>query len=105
MHYPILGKLDFYKVGHHGSTNATPKDALAAMREGCVAMCSTAIGAYHEVPRAALITAIGQRTHNQLARSDQVRTGNEEPDTDAGTLPGIFKANPAGECGYIDYTV
>ena len=38
----ILGKLAFYKVGHHGSTNATPKNALAAMRSGCVAMCSTA---------------------------------------------------------------
>lgn len=53
----ILASLDFYKVGHHGSTNATPKDALNAMREGCVAMVSTQPGCYGkessgtEVPR------------------------------------------------------
>jgi hypothetical protein len=29
-----LASLDFYKVGHHGSTIETPKDALNAMREG-----------------------------------------------------------------------
>jgi hypothetical protein len=43
----ILGKIDFYKVGHHGSANATPKGAVAAM---CVtamfAPCSTQIEAY-----------------------------------------------------------
>lgn len=106
----LLGKLDFYKVGHHGSTNATPKDALAAMRDGCVAMCSTAIGAYNEVPRDALMTAIDQRTQNQLARSDQVDAGDSAADKSAGTLPAkTFKANTVMvgkvKCGYIDYTV
>ncbi len=106
----ILGNLDFYKVGHHGSTNATPKDALAAMKDGCVAMCSTAIGAYNEVPRDALITAIDQKTHHQLARSDQVEAGNAKPDKDAGALPaGVFNASTVmvGEvpCGFIDYVV
>jgi beta-lactamase superfamily II metal-dependent hydrolase len=104
----ILAKLDFYKVGHHGSTNATPKSALAAMRAGCVAMCSTAIGAYNAVPRDALVTAIDQRTKDQLARSDQVAAGDAKADPKAGTLPsGVFKANTitndAGTCGYIDY--
>jgi len=106
----LLGKLDFYKVGHHGSTNATPKDALAAMRSGCVAMCSTAIGAYNEVPRDALITAIDQRTQNQLARSDQVAAGDAAPDKAAGVLPAkTFKASTVtvgtNKCGYIDYVV
>jgi beta-lactamase superfamily II metal-dependent hydrolase len=104
----MLSKLDFYKVGHHGSTNATPKDALAAMRAGCVAMCSTAIGAYNEVPRDALVTAIDQRTNNHLARSDQVAAGDAEPDPEAGKLPaGIFKAVYLADskCGYIDYEV
>jgi len=44
-----VASLDFYKVGHHGSTNATPKDALNAMREGCVAMCSTQPDCYGKV--------------------------------------------------------
>lgn len=106
----ILGKLDFYKVGHHGSTNATPKVALAAMREGCVAMCSTAVGAYNEVPRDALITAIDAKTDQQLARSDQVKAGDAAADPDAGTMPKIFTATsiPIPDdkiCGYIDYVI
>jgi len=105
----ILGKLDFYKVGHHGSTNATPKDALAAMRDGCVAMCSTAVGAYNEVPRGPLITAIDQKTHKQLARSDQVTAGDAKPEKTAGALPDIFRAGEdqvgGVTCGYIDYVL
>src|SRR5262249_58095123 len=39
----ILTNLDFYKVGHHGSGNATPKVAAEVMGTGkkFVAMCST----------------------------------------------------------------
>ena len=31
----ILGSIDFYKVGHHGSTNATPIPAVGALNEAC----------------------------------------------------------------------
>ncbi|MES0056551.1 MBL fold metallo-hydrolase [Mesorhizobium sp. M0078] len=74
----ILASIDFYKVGHHGSTNATPVDALEAMKNGVVAMCSTAEHAYgseenkSEVPRKPLMTALETKTNHQLARSDQV---------------------------------
>ncbi len=107
----ILGQLDFYKVGHHGSTNATPIDALKAMKDGCVAMCSTEPKAYNLVPKPALIAAIKQKTGNKFARSDQVLAGDKTAITaEAGTdLPGIFKANTAqnasGTAGYIDYTM
>ncbi|NMN06747.1 MULTISPECIES: hypothetical protein [unclassified Novosphingobium] len=73
----ILKSIDFYKVGHHGSTNATPVDALDAMRDGIVAMCSTAVGAYgseknkSEVPRVPLMDALKAKTGGKLARSDQ----------------------------------
>jgi beta-lactamase superfamily II metal-dependent hydrolase len=73
----ILKSIDFYKVGHHGSTNATPIDALDAMRDGIVAMCSTAVGAYgseknkSEVPRVPLMEALKAKTGGKLARSDQ----------------------------------
>src|SRR5215831_3969687 len=56
----ILGSIDFYKVGHHGSTNANPIPAVAALNKDCASMCSTATGAYgskankSEVPRTAL---------------------------------------------------
>nr|WP_244440732.1 MBL fold metallo-hydrolase [Bradyrhizobium oligotrophicum] len=98
----ILGKIDFYKVGHHGSANATPKDAVKAMRIGCVGMCSTQEHAYNEVPRAPLLDALRQRMNDQLARSDQVAAGADAPaNPDAGALPKAFSA-PAHEL-FIDY--
>jgi beta-lactamase superfamily II metal-dependent hydrolase len=104
----ILTSLDFYKVGHHGSTNATPKDALNAMREGCVAMCSTQPGCYGkassgtEVPRIPLLEAIEKRTDNQLARSDQVKAGTQDrtKGLDAPTKP----FSTPGDL-YIDYVL
>ena len=89
----ILGKIDFYKVGHHGSANATPKDAVKAMRIGCVGMCSTQEHAYNEVPREPLLEALRQRMKDQLARSDQVAASTDAPaNPDAGPLPKAFSA-------------
>jgi beta-lactamase superfamily II metal-dependent hydrolase len=98
----ILGSLDFYKVGHHGSTNATPIDALQAMRAGLVAMCSTEPGAYgsvankSEVPRGPLIDALTERTQGKLAMSTEVAVTGKAAE---GPLPSIFKA----QNGAIDY--
>jgi hypothetical protein len=98
----VLGKIDFYKVGHHGSANATPKDAVAAMRLGCVGMCSTQIHAYNEVPREPLLQALSARMNGQIARSDQVAATDEEAaNPDAGSLPSLFK-KPTGKL-FIDY--
>lgn len=73
----ILGKLDFYKVGHHGSTNATPIMVADALRADVVAMCSTEKDVYgsedndSEVPRLPLLQAM--RDHGAaLVRSDQI---------------------------------
>jgi beta-lactamase superfamily II metal-dependent hydrolase len=102
----ILAAIDFYKVGHHGSTNATPKDALNAMREGCVAMCSTEPGCYGkaskgtEVPRIPLLDAIEKKTGHQLARSDEISAGTAKPTPHIGT-PGKPFSSP-GQL-YIDY--
>ena len=96
-----MGAIDFYKVGHHGSANATPKDAVAAMRLGCVGMCSTAIDAYNEVPREPLLTALRGRMNGQLARSDQVPAGNATANSKAGVLQFPFVA-PTKSL-FIDY--
>jgi beta-lactamase superfamily II metal-dependent hydrolase len=122
----ILNKLDFYKVGHHGSTNANPIDAVQALRDGCVAMCSTQPTAYgkpskgSEVPRVPLLAALDKKTNGQLARSDEVAlaadqtTGGKaippwpgetvkgEVWPAAPKLPAIFKTGPNGTL-YIDY--
>jgi hypothetical protein len=97
----ILGKIDFYKVGHHGSRNATPKDAVAAMRLGCVGMCSTQIHAYNEVPREPLLQALATRMNGQLARSDQVAVDETPANAEAGPLPQKF-TDPTGKL-FIDY--
>jgi beta-lactamase superfamily II metal-dependent hydrolase len=73
----VLGALDFYKVGHHGSTNATPIAAVEAMGGHFVSMCSTEIGTFgseannSEVPRAPLLQALGKRS--AVVRSDQIK--------------------------------
>jgi len=108
----ILGSIDFYKVGHHGSTNATPIPAVGAMNEDCAAMCSTATGAYGspakktEVPRTALMDALEKRTGNRLVRSDWVAAGDAKPDEQAreelSSLPSGFTPGENEEL-YIDY--
>ena len=108
----ILGSIDFYKVGHHGSTNATPIPAVGALSHNCSAMCSTATGAYGspakktEVPRSALIEALETRTGNRLVRSDWVPVGETKADDDARKempkLPDGFDS--PGDL-YIDYNL
>jgi len=80
----ILTSLDFYKVGHHGSGNATPKAAVQAMglsSKKFAAMCSTQADVYGtedpddeakgtEVPRDPLLKALGAETN--FVRSDQI---------------------------------
>ena len=111
----ILASIDFYKVGHHGSTNATPIPAVGAMPETCAAMCSTETGypsskrtygsikKKTEVPRIALMEALEQQTDSKLVRSDWIAAGKAEPSPEAHeqleTLPPNFSA---GEL-YVDY--
>jgi beta-lactamase superfamily II metal-dependent hydrolase len=119
----LLGNLDFYKVGHHGSRNATPKPALAGMKDGVVAMCSTQPGAYGSapddkkgksdtrVPQPPLLDALNAKTKLRLARSDQVLVPGVKLDqkdikqrTDVeDDLPSVFKKND--ELGYIDFNM
>jgi hypothetical protein len=80
----ILTSVDFYKVGHHGSGNATPKVVVDTMKlhtHPFASMCSTQEGVYGtedpddptkgtEVPRIPLLQQLGQES--ALVRSDQV---------------------------------
>jgi beta-lactamase superfamily II metal-dependent hydrolase len=111
----ILGSIDFYKVGHHGSTNATPIPAVAAMGQKCVAMCSTETGfpskkrtygnpaKKTEVPRTALMEALEKQTHNQLVRSDWIAVGqavaSPEAHQELSKLPQNFSTGKL----YVDY--
>jgi beta-lactamase superfamily II metal-dependent hydrolase len=109
----ILGHLDFYKMGHHGSTNATPVSAVTAMGAGNFpTMCSTQADSFgtvdneSEVPRIPLLDALALKS--KIVRSDQIAVdfnGNKVPAV-AGlpaALPkpahGRFVAGPI----YVDY--
>ena len=108
----ILGSIDFYKVGHHGSTNATPIPVVGALNTACAAMCSTATGAYGsvdkhtEVPRIDLLAALDARTQHRTVRSDWVGGPGVDPDPDArkdmDALPDGFSAS---DQFYIDYVL
>jgi beta-lactamase superfamily II metal-dependent hydrolase len=111
----ILGSIDFYKVGHHGSTNANPIPAIAALNENCVSMCSTEssdpdgkrpygnIDKQTEVPRIKLMEEMEKHTENRLVRSDWIKVLNVHASPEA---KGQLKQLPAnfvqGDL-YIDY--
>lgn len=68
----LLRKTDFYKVGHHGSHNATPRDFVEKMLpESTLGMCSTnKVTKWPDIPRQPLIEALEGRKM-KLARSDK----------------------------------
>jgi hypothetical protein len=115
----ILKTIDFYKVGHHGSTNATPIPVVEALGKdhsgnGFVAMCSTQIGVYgktannSEVPRAPLMTALGGEC--ALVRSDSfeitTKSGAVIPPADgaAADLPVPKVGKLIKENLYVEYS-
>ena len=111
----LLGSIDFYKVGHHGSTNANPIPAIAALNKECASMCSTEssdpdgkrpygkIDKQTEVPRIKLMEEMEKHTGSRLARSDWIKVLNVHASPEA---KGQLKKLPAnfveGDL-YIDY--
>jgi beta-lactamase superfamily II metal-dependent hydrolase len=108
----VLGALDFYKVGHHGSTNATPIAAVEAMGGNFVSMCSTQAGTFgsvaneSEVPRVPLLDALSKKS--AIVRSDQIQVkvnGVDVPPADG--APSALPQAPRGKfvvgsC-FVDY--
>lgn len=67
----ILPDVGFYKVAHHGSVNATPKDALENMVTGrFAAMVSTQSTPWPSIPRIPLMQRLGEKTSRKIVRSD-----------------------------------
>lgn len=87
----LLQTIDFYKVGHHGSTNATPIQAIEAAiarpktSKGFVSMCSTEDGVYGnptketEVPRIRLMDVLEKGSC--LLRSDAIEISVTDAET------------------------
>jgi hypothetical protein len=68
----LLTETNFYKVGHHGSHNATPKEFVYDMLPtGCKAMASVRhIPMFRYIPKTELIEALKAKK-SRLARSDK----------------------------------
>ena len=110
----ILETIDFYKVGHHGSTNATPVavvDILSKNANGFVAMCSTQVDVYGnpdngtEVPRDPLMKALGDEC--ALVRSDafDITTSSGKVKADSGTKMPVPKVGKLTKGNlYIEYS-
>lgn len=113
----ILGSIDFYKVGHHGSTNANPIPAMTALNTACASMCSTeSSDAYPnkdrpyghldkgtEVPRTKLMDALEKRTKSKLVRSDWIPVGTVKASPEAHRQLAKLPANFSRGELYIDY--
>ncbi len=69
----LLSQIDFYKVSHHGSINATPKNALEKMTTGkFAAMLSTQSTPWPSIPEARLMAALERKANRRLVRSDSL---------------------------------
>jgi beta-lactamase superfamily II metal-dependent hydrolase len=69
----MLRRVKFYKIGHHGSHNATPIDFVEKMipDDGICAMASTLTRRiWPEIPKEELLTGLAAK-HASIARSDQ----------------------------------
>jgi beta-lactamase superfamily II metal-dependent hydrolase len=97
----LLAEVDFYKVGHHGSFNATPKKAVAKMTEGkFAAMASTQSVPWASIPLAKLVTAVQERASG-FVQSDSM------PVKDAPKGPVLQKLPPGFSQGtfWFDYEI
>lgn len=73
----ILSSVNFLKVAHHGSVNATPTDALEKMATGkFAAMVSTQSSPWPSIPRLPLIDRLKEQTKNKVIRSDSLALAN-----------------------------
>jgi len=71
----LIGEIDFFKLAHHGSENATPVSVVKALREtGLAAMCSTQGDPFPTIPRMPLIEEMEKR--GWLVRSDWIHAGD-----------------------------
>jgi beta-lactamase superfamily II metal-dependent hydrolase len=96
----LLSELDFFKIAHHGSDNATPIDVVHALRKaGLAAMVSTQILPFPTIPRIPLITELEKHCAGHVVvRSDTIKVAGA-PKFASQKLPRGFKA---GEL-WIDY--
>lgn len=92
----ILARINFLKVAHHGSHNATPRDALEKMTPGgFAAMVATQSVPWDSIPRVPLMKRLAQQTAQKVVRSDWIDVAGA-PAPLSGTAPDLPAALPEG---------
>ncbi|HEX6189090.1 MAG TPA: hypothetical protein VFZ40_13510 [Pyrinomonadaceae bacterium] len=101
----ILSGVTFFKIAHHGSHNATPRDALEKMSKGkFAAMVSTQNVPWDSIPRMPLMDRLGEMTMNRVVRSDSLKLAGTSGAPKGPELPEMPKGFAQGEFWY-DYLV
>ncbi len=92
----ILPNIDFLKVAHHGSINATPKEVVDKLTAGkAAAMVSTQSVPWDSIPREPLMTQLDIQTKQRMVRSDWIKVSNA-PEPSAHATPPEPVENPKG---------
>ncbi len=96
----LIGEIDFLKIAHHGSHNATPVSVVKALKKkGLTAMCSTQGHPYPTIPRMPLLDELEKR--GWVARSDWIKVKGAKDNLPLpAKLPKGVTANPLS----LDYT-
>jgi beta-lactamase superfamily II metal-dependent hydrolase len=83
----LLERLAFYKIGHHGSHNATPRKFVTdVLPTGCCAMASTLTRKiWPDIPKSGLLAALNDKSA-AVARSDQPETAPESFQVSEGVI-------------------
>lgn len=101
----ILSGVTFFKIAHHGSHNATPRDALEKMSKGkFAAMVSTQTVPWDSIPRMPLMDRLGEMTMNRVVRSDSLKLTGTNGAPKGPELAEMPKGFAQGEFWY-DYLV
>jgi hypothetical protein len=101
----LLAGVTFFKIAHHGSHNATPRDALEKMSKGkFAAMVSTQNVPWDSIPRMPLMDRLGELTKNRVVRSDSLKLAGMNSAPKGPELAEMPKGFVQGEFWY-DYLV
>jgi hypothetical protein len=106
----ILNEIVFFKVGHHGSHNSTPKTIVPKLTHPeLAAMISTQDRPFPTIPKqlmvdslsaqSLMVDSLSAQSHHRLVRSDWVPVSGVPPTVGPNTLPKPFQRGAL----WIDY--
>lgn len=97
-----LGEVDFLKVSHHGSFNATPKDVVSWLpKKKFAVMVPTQVKPFRTIPRMPLLRSLEAQSGRATVRSDSIDVPHACRGPRLARLPRGFKRGAL----WFDYTI